>query len=261
MTNLGEKDQAIDRNYVLYDGFVQALPRLLGSRRAELLARASRSDPLRSWFYFALKASVGLDSVNKDVRKVNYYEFGTGWGSTLVKFLDALRSINYSVRLPPEKVSLVLFDSFEGLPESTDNRDLNPEWRVGQFSHSVSQIKSLLQWKRYPTDIPSTYFVKGHYDASLTVDLRMSLTHIPPTIITIDVDYYSSASTVLRWLRPLLNPGAYLYLDGAWDFHGDPSKGELGALNEFNEEGRGRFLQSNEFRIPELIGKTFVYLE
>jgi hypothetical protein len=125
----------------------------------------------------------------------------------------------------------------------------------------VSQIKSLLQWKRYPTDIPSTYFVKGHYDASLTVDLRMSLTHIPPTIITIDVDYYSSASTVLRWLRPLLNPGAYLYLDGAWDFHGDPSKGELGALNEFNEEGRGRFLQSNEFRIPELIGKTFVYLE
>lgn len=36
---------------------------------------------------------------------------------------------------------------------------------------------------------------------------------------------------------PLLRPGVLIYFDDIWSFNGDPSRGQLRAIREFNEAG------------------------
>ena len=43
-------------------------------------------------------------------------------------------------------------------------------------------------------------FIKDYYENSLTYELRNTLVDNPPSIVNIDVDYYSSAKTVLEWI-------------------------------------------------------------
>lgn len=188
---------------------------------------------------------------------ISYFEFGVGWGGTLSSYMAALRRVVGKKGM--SKYPLILFDTFEGLPESKDSGDLSPWWHPGAFSHSVSYIKSLLARNGVDTDGENLRFVQGEYGVSLTPLLRESLANTPPSIVTVDVDYYTSTKTLLEWIEPLLHDGTVFYFDDIDSFYGNPNYGELRAINEFNKLGKG-YLRGLNYRLPAVYSaRVYVY--
>ncbi|MGI0081626.1 MAG: hypothetical protein ACRECH_18655, partial [Nitrososphaerales archaeon] len=142
-----------------------------------------------------------------------------------------------------------------------DSRDDNPDWNQGVFSHSIEEITNLLEHCGIESDRGNIHFVKGYYDGTLSSELRDTLLRYKPSIITIDVDYYSSARTVLEWLRPLLRDGALFYFDDVWSFHGDPNRGELAAINDFNKSKRGLLTPYHAIGAPQIWDNIYAYVE
>jgi len=150
------------------------------------------------------------------------------------------------------------FDSFEGLPAKVSPKDASPDWFEGQFAKSTEEIRPML--KGIPHEL-----IKGFFQESLTDELRKELSRYPPSIVTVDVDYYSSAKVVLEWLRPILPTGCLFYFDDVWSFYGNPEMGELAAIKEFNEKGDGYILPYDDWFVsynrfyPDLHGRVYVY--
>lgn len=97
-------------------------------------------------------------------------EFGVYKGTTL--------------RLIADVMPVVGFDSFEGLPE-----DWRPDFPAGRFACKVP-------------DVPGAELVVGRFEDTLPAWSA----HLVPRIglVHIDCDLYSSTTTVLRYLEPLL---------------------------------------------------------
>lgn len=85
--------------------------------------------------------------------------------------------------------------------------------------------------------IPNVELTQGLYENSLTESLAEELKAYPPGIVNIDVDFYTSTVTVLEFLKPLLRSGVIIYFDDVWSFNGDPTRGQLRAIGEFNKAG------------------------
>ena len=218
----------------------------------ETFARLLPMFPLRSWFYYALDA-------NRAQEAPCYYEFGVGLGGTVTMYIDALKAFCRETKRNIHDCSIYLFDSFQGLPEKMDYRDEHPDWAQGSFSSSVKEIKNLLTRKGLRPDSSSIHFIEGFYERSLTSMLRDSLRSCPPTIVTVEVDYFSSTKTLLEWLRPLLHEGTLFYFDDIWAFGGDPKRGELAAIREFNEAGKGTLVPCHWFGHPSIWNRIFAY--
>ncbi len=151
-----------------------------------------------------------------------------------------------------------MFDSFSGLPPKLDRRDDNPDWGQGVFAHGEQEIRDLLTQHGVDPDKGNIHFIKGYYSDTLTPDLRKKVKK--PTIITIDVDYYSSTKTVLEWLRPILQDGVLFYFDDIWSFHGDPNRGELAAINEFNRLNDGSLVPYHAIGHPSIHSHIYAYV-
>ena len=82
----------------------------------------------------------------------------------------------------------------------------------------------------------------------------------PPSIVNIDVDYYSSTKAVLEWIYPICQEGTIFYFDDIFEYLGNLSKGEYKAIAEFNRnhinEGF-QFYQFYNLGIPALTGKLY----
>jgi len=185
-----------------------------------------------------------------------YYEFGVGWGGTLMSYFTALEKFCNEFKENSKDFRIYGFDSFEGLPSSKDPADKHRTWEKGEMAHSLEEIKQKLQSNEFSKKFENIKFVKGFYEQSLTSSLRDELSSTPPGIVTIDVDYYSSTKTVLEWLRPILKGGTFFYFDDIWAFHGNPNYGQVKAINEFNEKDEGFLIPFRQFGIPD---KTFIY--
>jgi hypothetical protein len=202
-----------------------------------------REGSLESWFYLALEMRE-IEGKRGQGPFGNYYEFGVGGGRTLMAYIKALNLFCRAKRARDfYKFHIFGFDSFEGLPEKRSFRDDNPSiWWKGAFSHSVQEIEEKIH--RYGVDLKhgNIRFIKGFFEDTLTSELRDNLKEFTPAIVTVDVDYYSSAKTVLEWLRPFVSSGTLFYFDNIWNFHGHPEYGELYAINEFNKIGDGQLV-------------------
>lgn len=141
---------------------------------------------------------------------VLYLEFGVFYGETMRVWSRLLRN--------PES-KLHGFDSFEGLPETW-----NPMHRRGQFSLNGTMPR---------IDDPRVVFFKGWFQETLS---RYSLPPHEKLVVSIDCDLYSSAKTVLDFLRPHWQPGTYLYFD---EFN--HREHEMKAFQEFGEDVRRNF--------------------
>lgn len=207
---------------------------MLGIERAELIASRLGISPLRSWYFHALKET--------SLRgwQPNYYEFGVGWGETLSKYVSALLQFRRLTGVALPSCHVTLFDSFQGLPRSTDPRDVHSDWPEGRFAHSVPELSRLISRLGLEPDSRSVEFISGFFEDSLTAALRDTMTDHPPAIVTVDVDLYTSTSVVLGWLRPILREGTLVYFDDIFSFGGDPDRGELAAIRDFNARGPGR---------------------
>lgn len=223
------------------------------------LARRVLGHDRRSWFYFAI-----LYADEQHLRHlgppVNYYEFGTGWGQTLSLYLKALKDASATLGTTATDYRLNLFDSFQGLPPTSDASDINPGiWKEGSFSHPVEEIRAIVRKEGLDPDSKSLRYVKGFFEQSLTPELRVDLTANPPGIVTMDCDYYSSTRTVLEWLRPMLGTGTLFYFDDIWAFGGSPLHGERRAISEFNAVGEGILTPLTLFPMDGPLGRVFIY--
>ena len=157
-----------------------------------------------------------------------YCEFGVANGYTM-------SSAYFISRMYPglRGMRFFGFDSFQGMPDSSLEKDGNPNWRAGDYAYSIGHAARELRRAGMPEG--GFTLVPGFFEQSLTPETatREGLANIG--YVHIDCDYYSSAKLALDFVKPYLIEGAVLDFD---DFHCYPSpeKGEAQALHEWIEE-------------------------
>jgi hypothetical protein len=157
--------------------------------------------PERVWHREAVFDSV-LSRVAE--RRVLYLEFGVYMGN----------SIRYwSRKLTNPQAHLHGFDSFEGLPES------GGFWVKGQFD-TRGMVPDVGD--------PRVRFFKGWFDRVLPT---YTLPEHDVLVIMLDADLYSSTIYVLRYLRPYIRPGTFIYFDNLPVLEHEPR-----AIHEFLAE-------------------------
>lgn len=163
-----------------------------------------------------------------------YWEFGVGVGS-LRDFYRAWRQIAQRESLGPPTV--VGFDTFTGLPAPTHPADARPDWTPGKFATSMDAVLRMAQ----DEGMPAPLLLAGRFEYTLIP--YQNLTVPPPMLVTIDVDYYSSTCTVLDFLAARAPAGTLCYFDDIWAFAGDPSRGQLRAIRDFNQRPDVQFVE------------------
>ena len=102
---------------------------------------------------------------------------------------------------------LVVFDSFEGLPENDDSDQRSifgdvPDFSRGKYAGALEEVKANVS--RYGCERQCT-FIKGWFDDTMP--------HFSEAVVVgfLDVDLVSSTKTCLRHLFPRLRPGGSLF--------------------------------------------------
>jgi hypothetical protein len=238
--------------HALFSSFLNITSRFVGVPLSETIGGWIGIDPLRTWYYNAIKVKASNSGT------LTYYEFGVGRKTTL-RFLDALKAYCRETKDDVYKYHMYFFDSFQGLPPKEGIRDDNPDWGEGVFLHTLTELNNAITRSGLLPNKGNIHIVKGFYRDTLTPELAKELFTHPPSIIVIDVDYYSSCKTLLEWLRPLLKEGTLFYFDNIWYFWGNSERGELAAINEFNEKREGQLVP---FHLsPKIASQTYAFVE
>ena len=158
-------------------------------------------------------------------------EFGTMTGKTAIALAQAVAQFDGSKKL-------LLFDSFEGLPDTQSEVDkVSPHVRSGVWSSGTcrgvtsNQLRNMCQ-KHLPPSRIDIY--EGWFSdtlATLPAETRLALLHV-------DSDLYQSAVDVLHhcFARQMISRGAAIHFDD-WDCNqADPRFGERKAWAEIVEQ-------------------------
>jgi hypothetical protein len=165
-------------------------------------------------------------------------EFGTSDGYSFVKLLYATRYLGLE-----QRVKVYTFDSFEGMPASSDVRDRNwasgDDWAPGQFRGNFQALEDYCS-QRY-----SNYEIhRGYFEDSIDAPFLASLDEFPPVLIWIDCDYYSSARTILTRLIDRIPNGAVIYFDEFDNLNfGSRLTGEARLVHEVNSGALGENIE------------------
>jgi len=150
-----------------------------------------------------------------------YFEFGCHSGRT---FSSAINSTKF---LKMKNAKYFAFDSFEGLPDTTE---ADGYFEVGTFCTSEDTFKKIVMAN---TNVRLNHdsIITGFYEKSLITEHAQSLPQIG--VVHIDVDLYSSTVSVLKYCKDRLVSGSVLLFDDYYCYNPDKPSGELRALNEF----------------------------
>jgi hypothetical protein len=179
--------------------------------------------------YAVLREVAGLKS-----GRFSILEFGTSDGYSFVKLLYATRYLGLEKR-----IRVHTFDSFEGMPESSDVRDRNwtsgDDWAPGQFRGNYEALHEFCSSRYSNFDIH-----RGYFEDSINEAFVASLDDHPPVLIWIDCDYYSSAKTILTRLIDRIPNGAVVYFDEFDNLNfGSHLTGEARLVHEINSGSLG----------------------
>jgi len=176
-----------------------------------------------------------------------YFEFGVSTGNSLIRFINAAKLYCKKFNRPLTDITIYAFDSFIGLPKTGDESDQHVDWHEGRFAGSRELVEGRIKETGFP--LSNIHLIEGFYEKSLTPELLEDLKgkKIFPSIVNVDVDYYSSTKLAVEWLLPLLQSGCVFHFDDVWSFHGNPNMGQLRFLNEFNAGSDGRFTPNNMY--------------
>jgi O-methyltransferase len=152
-----------------------------------------------------------------------YFEFGCHSGRT---FSTAVNAVNY---LQMKEFQFHAFDSFEGLPETSDE---DGYFEAGTFDTSESDFISIVK-RRTGHFIGSEFVHKGFYSDSLTADLQSRLPKVG--VVHVDVDLYSSTIELFEFIKPLLCDGSLVLFDDWYCFPRGVEGGEGLAMEHFLE--------------------------
>jgi O-methyltransferase len=102
---------------------------------------------------------------------------------------------------------LVVFDSFEGIPENSERHEKNIQGGPVSFSKGdyCGSLEEVTDNVRKFGSLQTCRFVKGFFENTMP--------HFSQPIVAayLDVDLASSTRTCLKWLWPLLVPGGVLF--------------------------------------------------
>jgi hypothetical protein len=216
---------------------LQGVARLLPGEYLKTAFYLNCIDRPRRWLRDALFAFYRYDHVYAVLRefaqlssgRFSVLEFGTSDGYSFVKLLYATRYLGLERR-----VKVHTFDSFEGMPATTDPRDRNwwngDDWAPGQFRGNYRALEGYCS-QRY-----SNYAIhRGYFEDSIDAPFLASLAEEPPILVWIDCDYYSSARTVLTRLMDHIPNGAVIYFDEFDNLNfGSRLTGEARLVHEIN---------------------------
>jgi hypothetical protein len=130
-----------------------------------------------------------------------FLEFGVYMGTSMLQWHEVYNNNDVPI-------DFVGFDSFQGIPEETEDKNNLHGWRVGSFSTAGAVNPNLLSKK----DIR---LVHGFFNDSLNDETAKMLGGSKVGLVHIDCDTYSSTKTVWEWLLKydLLAEGAIIVYD------------------------------------------------
>jgi hypothetical protein len=165
----------------------------------------------------------------------DYHEYGCHRCRTFRMALTEARLHNL------KSMNFFAFDSFEGLPEPTSETSVEI-WKRGALTTTVTNFMGMVREHGIYADRVKT--IKGFYGESLTDKLRQKFLESENKIalVNVDCDLYESAVPVFKFIDPLLQEGAVIYIDDLFaGYKGSPSKGVARAFLEYQRKTRWRF--------------------
>lgn len=156
-------------------------------------------------------------------------EFGTADGYAFTKMLYATKYLRME-----DRVMVHTFDTFEGMPGSTDDRNRNAvtqsQWLAGEFRGRYEHLREYCAGRYKNFQIH-----KGYFHDTLTPPLLESLRASRPILIWIDCDYYTSARATFDRLIDYLPSGCVIYFDDYDNLNfGSRLTGEARLVHEIN---------------------------
>jgi len=151
----------------------------------------------------ALEASLVRNTLRE---KPVIFEFGVASGGSYERLAKRIK------RSKPQ-ISLVGFDSFQGLPDETKGVWVPKRHAKGEFSFDMGHVQRRLNRARIWGD--HLLFVPGFYEDSLVDQQSLALrdTFDQLLLVNIDVDIHKSTIELLDFCLPLIGRGTYLYFD------------------------------------------------
>jgi hypothetical protein len=232
--------------------------RPLGVRLLALLGGLLPGDRLKTWVYLNLIARprdlaaelltgfYRIDVIYEVLRRArrcyggefSILEFGTAHGYAFTKMLYATRFLGME-----DRVRVHAFDTFEGMPASSDPRDRDhvtgEGWLPGQFASPYEELEAYCRGKYRNYGIH-----RGLFEDALTPELLESLRRWKPLLVWIDCDFYSSTRTAMERLLPLLPNGCVVYFDDHELLnYGSRFTGEARFVHELNRGDFGEGLE------------------
>lgn len=157
-------------------------------------------------------------------------EFGVLNGGSLIETYNILRG-----RL----THMYGFDSFEGLPELSEQDQLSlelmPIFHQGNFkSGSVDFVEKNIIASTGGLTKESVSLVEGFYNKTLPTFDKSQLSDKGPCLMAhVDCDLYSSSCDVFQFLDGIVETGTWLLLDDYWCYKGSPKHGQRKAFEEW----------------------------
>jgi hypothetical protein len=161
------------------------------------------------------------------IRTVTLLEFGVASGAGL---LNMCRIASAATKATGVQFRVFGFDTGGGMPPAIDYRDLPEVFQEGDFPMDVEALSRSLP--------PFAELVIGDIAETVPKFLKGMSPDAPIGFVSVDVDYYSSATQVLKVLSgpaELYLPIVATYLDDIGVPGSNPWTGELLAVREFNE--------------------------
>lgn len=157
--------------------------------------------------------------------EITVIEFGVANGRGLLAMALYAAKIEKDLGI---KINVLGFDSGEGMPKTQGYKDHPEIYATGDFP--VQDKNKLLSILPDNTQLIFLDLIKSDWTGFLKS---------PVAFISIDVDYYSSTVSILKYLTEvnsdLLLPNTLIYFDDIQLPNHNPYQGELLAINEFNE--------------------------
>ena len=140
------------------------------------------------------------------------------------------------------------FDGFSGLQEGEGGL-----WGTGMFF--CSKERFVRNAEKAGVDLDRLVIVDGLYEETLKANAKKAYGLERAAIVHVDCDVYSSTTSVLSFIEPLIWEGTILIFDDWYAFSGDDRFGEKRAFKEWSF--RGYFKEFYEYSNT----KAFVYCE
>jgi hypothetical protein len=126
------------------------------------------------------------------------------------------------------------FDTFSGIPEPADRRDINivadrVAWSEGQFQGGYEKLHG------YCTENYESFDLhQGLFEDTLTPELLQTFSEYKPILVWIDCDFYSASRTVIERIVDFLPNGCVVYFDEFEFNFGSKFAGEARVVHELN---------------------------